>query len=194
VKPVPTDLDLALVRRSQAGDRQAFAELVRRHQAGVYTLAMRLCGDADQAQDLAQEAFVTLFRKLGTFRGDSRFSTWFYTVVRNVCYRRYRSLPAELLASDGADEGTGPLEALPDQRPSPADIVEDRDDQVQTLTALAALPAKYRLVLTLFHVQAMGHDEIAAVLNLPLGTVKTHLVRGRQLLRLELVARGVLPS
>jgi RNA polymerase sigma-70 factor (ECF subfamily) len=193
VQPVTPDLDLALVRRSQAGDRQAFAELVRRHQAGVYTLALRLCGDADQAQDLAQEAFVTLFRKLGTFRGDSRFGTWFYTVVRNVCYRRYRSLPAELLASDGGD-GTGPLEALPDQGPSPDDIVEDRDDQAQTLAALDGLPAKYRLVLTLFHVQAMGHDEIAAVLNLPLGTVKTHLFRGRQLLRTELVARGVLPS
>jgi RNA polymerase sigma-70 factor (ECF subfamily) len=190
---MPADTDLALVRRAQAGDRQAFAALVRRHQAGVYTLALRLCGDADQAQDLAQEAFVTLFRKLGTFRGESRFSTWFYTVVRNVCYRRYRSLPSELLVGDRG-EGTGPLEALPDRGPSPADIVVGKDDQALTLAALAALPAKYRLVLTLCHVQGMGHDELATVLGLPLGTVKTHLFRGRQLLRTALVERGVLPS
>lgn len=187
------DLDLALVRRAQAGDRKAFAELVRRHQAGVYTLALRFCSDADQAQDLAQEAFVTLFRKLGTFRGDSQFRTWLYTVVRHVCYRRYRSLASELLVGDSG-EGTGPLEAVPDQGPQPAEIVEGRDDQAQVLAALDGLPPKYRLVLTLFHVQAMGHDEIATVLALPVGTVKTHLFRGRQLLRTALVERGVLPS
>jgi RNA polymerase sigma-70 factor (ECF subfamily) len=185
------DPDLPLVRRSRQGDRQAFAELVRRHQAGVYTLALRVCGDADQARDLAQEAFVTLFRKLDTFRGDSLFRTWLYTVVRHVCYRRYRHLEAALLV-DG--DGTGPLETLPDHRPSPAEIVEGRDDQAQTLAALASLPDKYRLVLTLFHVQGMGHDELATVLGLPVGTVKTHLFRGRQLLRSILVERGVLPS
>lgn len=187
------DIDRDLVRRSQAGDRQAFAELVRRHQAGVYTLALRFCGDADQAQDLAQEAFVTLFRKLGTFRGDSLFRTWLYTVVRHVCYRRYRDVAAALLVVDAGD-GTGPLGRLPDPGPTPAAIAEGRDDQAQVLAALDGLPAKYRLVLALFHGQAMGHDEIATVLALPVGTVKTHLHRGRQLWRQALVARGVLPS
>jgi RNA polymerase sigma-70 factor (ECF subfamily) len=186
------DPDLPLVRRAQSGDRQAFAELLKRHQSGVYTLAFRLCGDADQAQDLAQEALVQVYRKLGGFRAESRFRTWLYTVVRHTCYRRYRHLPAAMLVTSGGD-GTGPLEALPDARPSPAEVVEGRDDQAQTLAALAALPEKYRLVLTLFHVQGMGHDEMATVLGVPVGTVKTHLFRGRHLLRSALVERGVLP-
>ncbi|MBC7544351.1 MAG: sigma-70 family RNA polymerase sigma factor [Candidatus Sericytochromatia bacterium] len=187
------DPDHALVRKAQAGDRLAFADLVRRHQARVYTLALRMTADAEQARDMAQEAFIQVYRHLNTFKAKSRFTTWLYVVARNVCYSRHKGLAAELrVAWDG--DGTGPLDRIAAPGRSPEAQFEAGDDVLQTAQALGELPEKYRLVLTLFHVQGLGHEEIAEVLGLPIGTVKTHLLRGRQLLRVRLTERGVVPS
>ena len=187
------DLDAALVRKAQAGDRQAFADLVRRHQAAVYTLALRLTSDPEQARDMAQDAFIQAYKHLGTFKAASKFTTWLYVIVRNVCYSRHKRLAAQLrVVWDG--DGTGPLDRIADSGPSPAARLEGLDDVAQTAKALGELPEKYRLVLTLFHVQEMSHEEIADVLGLPIGTVKTHLFRGKRLLRTRLETQGVVPS
>ncbi|HSJ53488.1 MAG TPA: sigma-70 family RNA polymerase sigma factor [Anaerolineae bacterium] len=170
------------MRRAQTGDQQAFAALVARHQRYVYNLAYRVLGDAVEAEDLAQEAFLRAWKGLGGFRLESRFTTWLYRIVSNLCCNRLPGLRRQLLAIDIDDlpAGTSPTTA------DPAAIVALAEQQALVHRQVAALPAQYRLVITLFYLQGMSYGEMAQVLNLPLGTVKTHLYRARERLKRQI--------
>lgn len=174
--------DRALVRRAQQGDQEAFAELVTCHQRYVYNLAYRLLREASEAEDLAQEAFLRAWRGLGNFRGEARFTTWLYRIVTNLCYNRLPSLRRQLLAADVDDVDTL---AQPSEEDPPA-AIEAAERRAFLHRQIAALPDKYRLVITLFYLQEFSYQEIAQVLDLPLGTVKTHLFRARERLKRQI--------
>lgn len=163
-----TPPDELLVRRFLEGDDASFAELVRRHERRVYNLCLRMMGQPEDARDATQDAFLTALRKLRGFRGDAAFSTWLHRVAVNACYdilRRRQRRPEEPLP-----EEPGPL---------PGDIAETVADVVDVQAALLLVPEEFRAVLILHDVQDLPYDEIADIVGVPLGTVKSRLHRGR---------------
>jgi RNA polymerase sigma-70 factor, ECF subfamily len=175
----PTELDalpeLALVSRAGRGDRMAFAELVRRHQSKVRALLLRLCGDRSLADDLAQEVFMRAYRGLLGFEGRSSFGTWVYRISYNVYLNhRTRTRSYAMLPEDYDVRAAAPDDALSAPR---ADLRRDLQ------AAIAELPERYRAVIVLYYLQEVSYPEIAEILELPLGTVKTHLHRAKRILR-----------
>jgi RNA polymerase sigma-70 factor (ECF subfamily) len=166
--------DQALIAAALAGHGEAFGELVTRYERAVYNLALRTLRDRTEAEDAAQEAFFKAYRALATFRPGAKFSTWIFTICYRACCdrlaKRKRLSPDEL--PDRADPSAGP-----------ETLAERNDEAVRLRAAIDGLPEKYRAVITLYHLQGMQYEEIASVLNLPLGTVKTHLFRAKEQLR-----------
>ena len=178
----PTDTtaaatDDALIAQTLAGRGEAFARLVERYERAVYHLAYRTLRDVEEAKDAAQEAWVKAYRALATFRPGAKFSTWIFTICYRVCCDRL----AKRKRFTGAE-----IPDLADTAPGPAAAYEAREDAERLRRAIDALPEKYRTAITLFHLQGKQYDEIANVLGLPLGTVKTHLFRAKDLLRAAL--------
>lgn len=167
-----------LIRQAQQGDTAAFEQLMNRHAPFVYNLALRTVRDPQEAEDMAQETFIRAWRTLPHFRQEARFTTWLYRIAVNLCYNRLPGLKAELAALDPA-EATD----LQDERPPVEDVVVTAETQRRIHAALEALPESYRLLLTLRHLQNMSYAEIAEAMQMPLGTVKTGIFRGRALLR-----------
>jgi RNA polymerase sigma-70 factor (ECF subfamily) len=170
-----------LVRRAQAGDTEAFATLVTEHQRFVYNLALRAMSDAHEAEDVAQEAFVRAWRALPNFRRQAQFRTWLYRIVTNLCCNRLPRLRRDLsaLSEEDMDEYSVPV----DERTDPAYDVEADERRAFLHQRIAALPQSYRLLVSLRYQEELSYEEIAAVLGLPLGTVKTGLFRARAQLR-----------
>jgi RNA polymerase sigma-70 factor (ECF subfamily) len=171
----PSDSDERLVRRFQEGSADAFEELVHRHGTRVYNLCFRILGDPEEAADASQDTFLAALRKLNTFRGDSAFTTWLHRVTVNACYdslRRKRRRPLLQLVRNEDDE-----------RPEPSLPSPDHADQVglsvDVARALMQVPAEFRVVLVMADVQDLPYEEIAGVLEIPVGTVKSRVFRGR---------------
>jgi RNA polymerase sigma-70 factor (ECF subfamily) len=173
--------DEHLVQRFLAGDAGAFTELVTRHERRVYGLCLRILGDREDAADAAQDAFLIIVRKLEQFRGESAFSTWLHRVTVNVCYdhlRKARRRPVlHRLDDDRPEPETGP--PVPDH----ADAVAGSQD---VAAALAEVPEDFRVALVLADVQDLPYEEIARVLDVPVGTVKSRVHRGRIALALAM--------
>ena len=165
--------DAELVARVVAGDeRHAFAALVRRHQSGIRTVLRRLCaGDAALAEDLSQETFVRAWKGLQGYRGGSRFSTWVHRIAVNVWISQARR----------AQPATG---ETPGFQASPGGRVEARHDLER---AFACLRDEERVALALAYAQDLTHEEAAEAAGWPVGTLKTHLLRGKEKLRQRLV-------
>lgn len=153
------------------------------------TLALRIVGVRSEAEELVQDAFLRAFRSLDQFRGDSRFSTWFYRIVYNVCMTRIRRRPRAGQMQDLNDEALLDVESSFDEDPSVLERLENEEVLGILHEELGGLPEKFKLALTLFYVQELSYDEMASVLEIPLGTVKTNLSRGRVLLRKKVLAR-----
>ena len=168
-----------LVRRAQTGDADAFAELVAEHQQFVYNLALRTVGDTHEAEDLAQEAFVRAWLALPNFRGQSQFRTWLYRIVTNLCYNRLPGLRRELSAM-GEEEV---IEIADESLAEPGSGLEADERRALLHQQIAALPQSYQLLITLRYQKEMSYEEIAKVVSLPLGTVKTGLFRAKARLR-----------
>ncbi len=176
--------DEALVERAaNGGDNAAFAELVRRHQGKVRGLLLRLTGNPTLADDLAQEVFLRAYRGLVGFEGRSRFSTWIYRIAYNV-FLNHRTRSKELAALPQGFESSA---AAPEGELSPSRLDMRRD----LAAAIVELPERYRVVVTLYYLEDVSYPEIAEVLDLPLGTVKTHLHRAKKLLREHLDGAAV---
>jgi RNA polymerase sigma-70 factor (ECF subfamily) len=175
------DVDADLVRRARHGDEKAFGQLVQRHQRFAFNVACRVLGERSVAEEVTQEAFVRAWRALPGFRGDARFTSWLYRIVHNLSLNRLPSLRRELRMAET------PEELLADNGPSPAASLEASEKLEFLHAQLPRLPRKYRLVLTMRYLEEMTYQEIAAELDLPMGTVKTHIHRARRLLtdRLE---------
>jgi RNA polymerase sigma-70 factor, ECF subfamily len=172
-----------LVRAAASGTRSAFAELVRRHQGQVRGLLLRLCGDRTLSDDLAQEVFLRAYRGLVGFEGRSSFGTWLYRIAYNVYLNhRTRSKQWGALPEDYDVAAAAPEDAL---SPPRSDLRRDLRAAIDTL------PDRYRAVVVLYYMQDVPYPEISEILELPLGTVKTHLHRAKKILRGQMSAWGV---
>src|SRR4030081_616162 len=178
----------ALVRRAQAGDREALSALVQSQQTYVYSIAMSLMHNPADAADMTQEAFIRLMRSLGTYRGETKFTTWLYRLVTNICLDglRRRGRPVESLdeqsiaqAGDGS-QTPGERLADSDRWAQPEERLELRESATEVREALARLPAQQRLALTLHYFEDLRYEDIAEVMGLPLNTVKSHIRRGKE--------------
>jgi RNA polymerase sigma-70 factor (ECF subfamily) len=163
-----------LLARLRAGDRRAFEELVRAQQHRVYGLALRMLGNAAEAQDVAQEVFIRAHRGLAEFRGDARLSTWLYTIASRLCLNRLAKSERQVIHP--GDEALG---RIADARPGPDEALE-RDELDEALRlAIAELPEERRVVVLLRDVEGLAYEEIAEILALPVGTVRSRLHRAR---------------
>ncbi len=184
------------VQRAQAGDAGAFECLVYAHNRFVYNLALRALGDPAEAEDVTQEAFLRAWQALPSFRRQARFRTWLYRITVNLCYNRLPHLRQALEAvsweagEDGSDPaGVGETPAMPAaDDPGPEDALLQAERRERLRLAVAGLPEGYRMLVQLRFQQDLSYEEIATVMQLPLGTVKTHLFRARQQLRQALEA------
>ncbi len=184
----------ALIELARKGDLDAFNTLVVAYQHQVYNVAYRIMGDEASASDATQEAFISAYKHMGAFRGDS-FKAWIYRIVTNACYdelRRRKRRPAFSLEGLVDDSGTEIEFDIPDETPGP----EDRAAQSELADAIQAgietLPPDQRIALVLSDVQGMSYEEIATITGANLGTVKSRLSRARAKLRDYLLASGEL--
>mgnify|MGYP005844886243 CR=1 FL=1 len=171
-----------LVRLCLDGDRSAFDQLVARHHRGIYNMLYRTLGDAEDAMDLTQEAFLRAYTRLDTFQQGRSFLAWLRRIAANLCIDHLRRRGQPVASLEEREEAG--MEAS-DDRPSasPEDSVTMAEDSRRVLAALQQLPAKQRLVLTLRHLEGMSLEQIAHALRMPLGTVKVTLFRGRHTMR-----------
>jgi RNA polymerase sigma-70 factor (ECF subfamily) len=186
--------DAALVARARTGDRAAFDELVLRHEDRVYNMALRMLGNADDALDVAQEIFLSAYRALDGLEMKSLFSTWLYRVTVNRCRDEMRrratvkhTRPRPLGGPDPDDPPADP----PARSGSPEDAAISRESAAIVAAAVAALPEDAREALVLRDVEGLAYEEIADVLGVPVGTVRSRLHRARSLLRDRLREAGV---
>ena len=168
--------DRALLAAHVAGDRDAFATLVEAHTARLWAVALRTLGDREEAADALQDALLSAYRAAGTYRGDARVTTWLHRVVVNACLDRVRRRQARPTVP--VPEGYDPV----DRR----DALAERETALEVETALAALPLDQRTAIVLVDLQGLPVDEVAAVLGVPVGTVKSRCSRGRARLALSL--------
>lgn len=166
-----------LIARSRDGDTRAFDLLVEKYQDRVYDLAYRITGHHDDAQDAAQEAFVKAYLALRTFRGDAAFSTWLHRIAVNAAYDGVRRRPPA---------GPHPVEVAGASADPLGDRAERIEAQERILRAIAALPLEQRAVVALRDIQGWSYEEIAAIAEIPVGTVRSRLARGREALKAAL--------
>jgi RNA polymerase sigma-70 factor (ECF subfamily) len=167
--------DAELVRRFLAGDARAFATLVERHERRVFSLCLRMLGNAEDAADATQDTLLSVVRKLDGFRGEAAFTTWLHRIAVNVCFDHLRRMQRQPALHRMLDDELPALE-LGDPVADHADAVVD---ERVIAAALAEVPEDFRVAIVLADVQDLPYDEIAAVLGLPVGTVKSRVHRGR---------------
>jgi len=176
--------DQLLVERSKKGDREAFEHLVKMYENKVYTIAYRLMGNHADAADLAQDAFIKIYQALPNFRGDSSFSTWIYHITVNVCrdeLRKRQRRPTFSL-DETTENGSTPNE-LRSTMSTPEEELERTETQAMVQQCLNNLSDDYRIILVMREIQEMSYEEIAEILGLSLGTVKSRLSRARNALK-----------
>lgn len=172
-----------IIERVLSGDTEAFEALVVQHQNLVYSLALRMVGNEQDANDLTQDAFLRAFRSISSFRGDSKFSVWLYRLTNNICLdflrasRRRKTVSLNHFLSD-EDEGIE-LE-IPDERFSPESELEKSELQATLQRGLMYLPDEQREILLMREINGLTYDEIALELSLEPGTVKSRIFRARK--------------
>jgi len=179
---VAESADAVILARAQAGDHAAFAQLYALHKRRVYSLCLRMLGNVAEAEDLTQESFLQLHRKIATFRGDSAFSTWLHRLTINVVLMHLRRKGLNLISLDEA------LDPSPDHGPArsfgAADLrLTGSIDRMTLEKAVESLPAGYRLIFVLHDIEGYEHNEIATLLDCSIGNSKSQLHKARMKLR-----------
>ncbi len=191
--------DAVLVSRVQAGDTQAFGALVVRYQDRVFNLVLRMCSYRPDAEELAQEAFLKALERIDQFRGDSKFYTWLFRIATNlvISHRRrggrvkFHSLTRHTEDEDMRLDDTITADIAASREQGPSDRAISQEVRKVVAAALDSLAEPFRLVLVLRDMQDMDYAQIADVLEVPVGTVKSRLYRARSMLRQSLDGRGV---
>jgi RNA polymerase sigma-70 factor (ECF subfamily) len=185
--------DLALVSALQRAEPEAYEALIRRFQSPVYNLAWRLLDDPADAGDVVQEVFLKVFRSIKSFRGDSTLRTWIYRIAVNEAHNRRRWLFRHRKGETGIEDvysADDNREApLVDSGETPFDFTMNHEAQLLLEEALGAVSPAFRTVLILREVEELNYEEIANILDISIGTVKSRLVRGREALRRYLTNR-----
>ena len=177
-----------LVRAAAGGDTEAFERLVRTYENKIYHLALRMCGSADEAADIAQEAFLAAWRGLPSFRGEAGFATWLYRLTSNAAIDYLRRQKKQRGDMSLDDEELG-LDAV-DSGPSPQETAEGSELRSAVAAGFNQLSEGHRQVLVLREIQGLSYEEIASVLELDIGTVKSRISRARSSLRKILLENG----
>jgi len=176
--------DAEYVRRIQRGETESFEILVRRHEKAIFNLVYRMLGDYDDAAETAQEAFLSAYRAIGQFRGDANFSTWLYRIALNHATTRRKSTNTRqhrLVPLDGT-------ELVSDVELGPAESLEKKEVRERVQRALNELEPEDAMIILLRDLQDIAYEDVARVLNIPVGTVKSRLHRARQALKARLAA------
>lgn len=177
-----------LIARLQKRDEAAFEELIRQYEKKVYTLCFRMCGNSEDAEEAAQDAFLALWRGIDRFRQESSLSTWIYRLATNACIDTLRRRKKQS-GSVSLDDEELFVDAV-DTSPQPQETVEHRETQKLLQEGLSALPEEYRKVIILREIEGLSYTEIAESASIELGTVKSRISRGRSLLRNFLSGNG----
>jgi RNA polymerase sigma-70 factor (ECF subfamily) len=182
--------DLRLVDALRGGSERAYEELITRFQQPVYTLALRLLSNQSEASDVVQEVFLKIFRNIGSFRGQSTLKTWIYRITVNEAHnaRRwfFRHRRREVELDNHPDETRNLKETIPDGSRSPFDVAFDSEQHGMIEAALLRINPIFREAVVLRDITDLSYEEIAEVLGVSLGTVKSRILRGREALREEL--------
>lgn len=181
--PGALDPDRELVDRWQAGDESAFSSLIRRHERRVFGLLLRMLGNVQEAEDVAQETFLNLHRHGHRFRSQSRFSTFLYRVAVNAALNRRRSLGRRRARTEALERRQQAGDDLPSSPRDPEDSAAGAQIQKRVQREVVALPPHLRIPLVLFDIEGLSYSDVASVLQVAEGTVKSRIHRARQALR-----------
>jgi RNA polymerase sigma-70 factor, ECF subfamily len=190
------ETDLELVRLAQAGDVDAFGELVERNRRAVFRAALAALGSPAEADDVAQEAFVTAYRKLGSFRGESQFRTWLLSITwrkaidRRTSLSRWLKMTVAVPRDEAGDEMFDSMERVPSPLRSQEDILAEEELHRHVKRLIRTLPRKLRDALLLAGTGEQTYEQIAAMLGIPVGTVKWRVAEARRVLKRKLSAMG----
>jgi RNA polymerase sigma-70 factor, ECF subfamily len=187
------EAELALVAAIRRGDQSAWADLLTRYQDRLYSLCLRMVGNRDMAADLAQDSMIKIIEGLSTYDGRAALSTWIYRVTMNVClsklrsekYRRHASLDAPTARDTASDTYQRPFSSER-QEPEALSRVQRTEERIGVAAALLRIPAEQRALLLLRDARGLEYEQIAEVLGVPVGTVKSRLFRARAALRNQL--------
>ncbi|HEY3215646.1 MAG TPA: sigma-70 family RNA polymerase sigma factor [Candidatus Eisenbacteria bacterium] len=174
-----------IVRRCLAGDERAYRELVERYQSRVYSLALRMLGRVEDAEDVTQETFIRVFRALDRYDLSRPFGAWLMTIASRLCIdhiRRRRFTPISLTQREPGSDEEYSID-VPDPGLRPDEWVSEAEEERRSKELIDSLPPHYRIVVLLRHQEQRSYEEIAAALSLPLGTVKARIHRARALLK-----------
>ena len=185
-----------IVQRVLEGDTNAFEELVLEYEKKVYNVALRMLNNSEDAADMTQEAFIKAYNSLSGFRGDSKFSVWLTRIVSNLCldFMRSRNRRPTVSLSMEDEDGEDVQLDIADTSQSPEQLLERSLTRESVRRGLQSLPEDYREILLLREIQGLSYDEIAAALDIEVGTVKSRIFRGRKKLCDYLIKDGNIPE
>ena len=187
-----TDDDAGLIRRCLQGDERAYREIVARYQGRVFSLALRMLRQREDAEDVTQETFVRMFRAAERYDQNRPFSAWLFTIAARLCIDQVRRRRMITVSLSRVDPGSGEEQTMDIEDPGlgPAEETSRLEEERRTRVLIDSLPPHYRIVVMLRHQEDLSYEEIADALELPLGTVKARIHRARALLRQRLEAQG----
>ena len=186
--------EAAVIQAVLDGDVNAYEALVKEYEKNVYNLALRMTGNSEDAADMAQEAFIKAYNSLTAFRGDSKFSVWLYRIVSCLDFLRSRSRKQTVSLSTENDDGEEVELDIADETHSPEQLLDRSLTRDAVRRGLAALPPDHREILLLREIQGLSYEEIADVLGLEAGTVKSRIFRARKKLCSFLIKDGNIPE
>jgi RNA polymerase sigma factor (sigma-70 family) len=191
------DDDARLIHASLSGDNDAFGELVTKYESLIYNTAYQITGNAEDAFDISQETFIKAYRSLGSFRGDSKFSTWIYRICQNTAkdFLRSRARHKTVSLTAYEDDETKEIQIdIPDDNTmsQPDTSLERSENREAVRTAIANLSEDHKNVIVLRDIEGYSYDEISEILDLEIGTVKSRINRARLAIKDFLVKRNFL--
>ncbi len=188
-----TDSEKLWLARSREGDVESFEKLIERYQKTAYNVALRVMHNEEDAKDVTQDALIKAYKSIQSFRGDSGFSTWLYRIVVNTCKDELRKRRGNVVSLDHGRQTDSGFEAieLSDETFAPEVVLESLNVRQTINAAIRALPEQNRTAVVLRDVQGYSYEDIGSLLGCPVGTVKSRINRGRQLLRENLSLKPV---
>ena len=172
------ETDEQLVRKAQQEDERAFGELVHRYESKVYSLALKMLRNPEDAEDVLQDTFLRAYRGIKSFQGDSTFSTWIYRITANSALMRLRRKHLPTVSIDDADERETPIN-IADWAPGPVEQLLNQETQQAMNQAIESLPPEFRQVFVLRDIEELSNSEVAEILDLSVAAVKSRLHRAR---------------
>lgn len=186
------ETDEQLVRKSQNDDERAFGQLVSRYESKVYSLALKMLRNPEDAEDVLQDTFLRAYRGIKSFKGNSTFSTWVYRITANSALMRLRKRQLPTVSIDDADEREAPIN-IADWAPGPVEQMLNQETQAAMTEAIEALPPEFRQVFVLRDIEELSNAEVAEILDLSVAAVKSRLHRARLKVRNRLATYFIEP-